>query len=211
VVTWIGGRPGESVTCGRSTGVKLVAHRATAPAFVARTSTATLDPAARAVTVRSARPSLPALTVCCCACIADDVASDTCAPLAVWTITWVGAPSFGVGLETVAVHEIGAAEGAVAPVGVGVGVASPDDEGEGDGEGAFKIADDGPGAGLVPAAEVADGVRLAQAATDASAIIAQLIPAARPSGPRDAFIASTLRRVVGDCQGWRGGVANRIR
>jgi hypothetical protein len=111
----------------------------------------------------------------------------------------VGTPSFGVGLETVAVHEIGAAEGSVVSVGVGVGVASPDDEGEGDGEGAFKVADDGPGAGLV-AAEVGDGVRLAQAATDASAIIAQLISAARPSGPRDAFIASTLRRVVGDCQ-----------
>jgi hypothetical protein len=129
------------------------------------------------------------------------VASETCASLAVWTITWVGVPSLGVGFETVAVHEIGALEGAIVPV--GVGVASPDDEGKGDGDDAFKVADDAPGVG--PVAEVADGVRPAQAATDASAIIAQLIPAARASEPRDPFIAADATPYPR----WRPGVAGR--
>jgi hypothetical protein len=192
--------------------VKLVAHRATAPAFVARTSTATFAPAVRGVTVSAARPSVPASTACCGTTIADDadVASDTCAPLAVWTITWVGVPRFGVGFETVAVQEIGAASSPADAV--GAGVASPDDEPV-DGEGAFKIADGeevGAGGDPEPAAAVLDGVRLAQAATTASATVAQPSPAARASEPRVTFIVPTLRGLAGHCQRSAGRPRNRI-
>jgi hypothetical protein len=188
VVIWIGGRPGESVGCGRSTGVKLVAHRATTPAFVARTSTATFAPAVCGVTVSAARPSVPASTARCGTSIADDadVATDTWAPLAVWTITWVGAPRFGVGFETVAVQEIGAELSLAA--GVGAGVA--DDDGVVNGEGAFKIADGevvGAGGDPEPAPAVFDGVWLAQADTTASATVAQPSPAARVSEARVTF------------------------
>lgn len=152
-------------------------------------------PAACDVTVTSARPSASALTARCGAAAAlDDAASEICAPLTVWTITWVGMPRFGVGFETVALQVIGGLAAAVA-VGetVGVGAATSDD-GVGppadaadwpDDEALTELAD--PGA----TAAVLDGGRLAQAAVTASAISAQPVPAARASAPdRDLGAAS---------------------
>ncbi len=192
VVIWIGGSPGEPVACGRSTGVKLVEQAADAPAFVACTSTLTFVPAACELTVRSARPSASALIACCgididididIVAALDEAASETCAPLTVWTITWVGEPRFGVGFETVALQVIGALASAVVgePVGVGVGAASSDDAPEppgevvdvSDGERIEESADPGATAPLV------DVVRLAHAVVIANAIRAPPRPAAR--------------------------------
>jgi hypothetical protein len=108
-------------------------------------------------------------------------------------------PVFGVGFETVAVHEIDAASPLPDEVGVAVGVARSDD-GEPAGPGEFNFAGDGVWAGDDPVASAAvdDGDRPAQAATRTSAAPAQASPAARATPeelasvrqPCDPFIAA---------------------
>lgn len=188
MVIWIGGRPGESVPCGRSTGVKLVVHDAEAPALLACTRTSTFVPAVCGVTVRSARPSPSALTARCgitiAAAAAPDAASETCAPLTVCTITCVGVPRFGVGFETVAEHETSPPPAAVVcrAVGDGVGVIGLDDGAELPASDVVTGAAAGGAVGEVDAgatADVADVARLAHAVTSASTASAPAYPAAR--------------------------------